>query len=253
MKQFWLSLGLLALTGCSLTGDTNYFGAAQTQPGPFVWGDIQTAPDQAQADWNWTATDNFIQQAQQTHLPFVITVWPYALWDQATCHGDRSTVPTLFSHQFIAPYVPCDSAAYTTWLTALVQRYHGQVISWEIMHQPDVQAPPLANYIGTSADYIDLFVRTAAAIHAVDNQALVLNGSMSGDTTSSITFWGPILQQPTVAGWDITAVALTDMDQWPGVQSWLQRYSRNAPIWILSSPEQQIVTGADKVFYTVKP
>ncbi len=54
-------------------------------PGPFVWGEIVPQPNLPESDWNWAQTDALIAQAQTNNVTVMATLWPYALWDQASC------------------------------------------------------------------------------------------------------------------------------------------------------------------------
>lgn len=219
-------------------------------PGPFIWGDVQRRPDQLSKDWSWGETDSVIVQANEQQLYLVVTLWPYALWDQAECHGDWPSVISLLGEHFAAPYVPCDAEAYQSWVQAVVERYGDSVTVWQIMRFPEQQEPPFAHFIGSAQEYASLSKKTAQAIRTIQPDATILSGTIGKPTSSTISFWGPMLEDDPSETFTTLAVTAADVNEWESVQTWIARYTWEGPIWILHTPTQQSFEGAEKVFYT---
>lgn len=274
MRRAWL-LAMLLLAGCSQTmpPDEPEYGAVlfevaeldtamaelptditwvNSTPGPFIWGDIQIEPDQSVEQWSWQQTDSIIQAAEAHDVNVVVTLWPYALWDQAQCHGDWPNLITLFGAQFGAPYPPCDQSSYQTWVKAVVQRYGDTVTTWQVMRLPEQQAAPLATFVGSSQTYYTIAQLTAEAIRSVQPDAQIVSGMIGQPTSDTIAFWGPLLEQESEnAIFNILGVAVTDDSEWQVLKTWLERYHLTLPVWIMQTVVPHQFDGAAKVFYTV--
>ncbi|EKD78841.1 MAG: hypothetical protein ACD_41C00251G0004 [uncultured bacterium] len=157
MKYLWPCL-IVLLAGCT----TATADPVVVEDRVLVWGEIQTFPTQPVEKWNWSAADAVLADYDDTAIS--VAIWPYALWDQATCHAGFPTVVTGYGLHFQAPYPPCDTAAYQTWVQAVVERYGDRVSNWRIIDQSDQQEPPLANFIGSTAEYEALVDLTETAI-----------------------------------------------------------------------------------------
>lgn len=143
----YLGLGLVALClGCAPAAEPPLYLNDRV----FVWGEIQTDKNVPQEQWDWSAVDAVLAEYDQ---PVSVSVWPYALWDQVSCHATWSSVVTVYGPHFQAPYPPCDQAAYRTWLQAAQDKYADQVVEWRIIDEYTQQEPPYANFIGSDQDY----------------------------------------------------------------------------------------------------
>ncbi len=190
MKHYLWLVALLGLAGCGTTSD-----APLLQSQVVTWGDIQITAEQTPAEWDWSGVDDALA-TQKTDL--IVPIYPYALWDQANCHADWPSVVTIFGPSFQAPYPPCDQAAYTRWLTALVERYGDRVAAWQILASPTDQAPPTAQFIGGEQSYAELLTLSASAIRAADDQAVVYVGNLHDLSPETITFYTELLARSEV-------------------------------------------------------
>ena len=231
MKNAWgWALGLsVLLAGC---GQPKSFSTI-TLPGPIVWGDIQTASDAPTADWNWLASDLALKDVSTTVAP----IWPYALWDQASCHGDWPSAASLLGNQFQAPYPPCDTAAYTTWLHAVVQRYP-QVLAWQVLTEVEQQTAPFARYQGTPTEYVQLVATTTQAMRQIQPNTLMLSATIPPFDAEAINFWGPVLQDPTFnQAIDGIVLAADTEAELTAAKSVLERYQITKPIWVVHNDQ----------------
>lgn len=156
MKYFLLSCLLIGV-GCTQITDEPVL----VEDRVIVWGEVQAYAAQAPEQWNWAAADAVFAQSDQ---PISIAIWPYALWDQATCHASWPSVVTVYGLHFQAPYPPCDQAAYQLWVKAVVKRYDDRVSNWRILDDFKQQEPPFANFIGSTEDYQAVVELTKTAI-----------------------------------------------------------------------------------------
>lgn len=227
MNRWWLVSLLCVVTGCGQVTPPPAFSAQS-----LVWGDIQLTPDQPAEQWVWP----------DVPADTVITIWPYALWDQATCHADWPSVITLLGTSFEAPYPPCDQTAYDTWLRAAVAHYQTKVAAWQIVATPAQQDPPFANYIGSASSYSDVAVHTAQTLHAVDATALVMLGEMNTTTPDSVIWFSDLLARSTVqTQLDLFSASAGIATEGEVLASLLEQTGWTKPVWIV---------GEDKMFYT---
>ncbi|EKD79344.1 MAG: hypothetical protein ACD_41C00097G0001 [uncultured bacterium] len=155
--KYSLLVGLVWLVGCTQTSPVPLY----VEDRVFVWGEIQTTPDLPVEQWDWSAADAVLAKYDQ---PISLAIWPYALWDQASCHALWSTVITTYGIHFQAPYPVCDETAYQYWLTQIEERYGDQVADWRVIDDHQQQEPPLANFIGSEEDYSRLVDLTKTVI-----------------------------------------------------------------------------------------
>lgn len=156
MKYYLLGIVWL-LTGCTST----FTEPVVVEDRVLVWGEIQAYATQSPEQWNWSAADAVFAQSDRL---VSIAIWPYALWDQATCHASWPSVVTVYGLHFQAPYPPCDETAYQVWLQAVGNRYGDRVAEWRVIDQAEQQAPPFANFIGSTEDYEALVNLTETVI-----------------------------------------------------------------------------------------
>ncbi|MBI4407352.1 MAG: hypothetical protein HY565_02515 [Candidatus Kerfeldbacteria bacterium] len=223
MKRWLLITTIVVVAGCGQVTEPIAFGSQSV-----VWGEVQSAADQPAEQWSWPTV------SEDT----VITIWPYALWDQASCHSDWPSVVTLLGTSYQAPYPPCDQTAYDTWLRAAVTQYQTKVVAWQVVAAPAQQDPPFANYIGSASSYADLSVHTAQTLHAADPAALVMVGEMSTASPNSITWFVDLLARSDVqTNLDLFSTSVDNAV----LKSLLDKTSWTKPVWVV---------GADQLFYT---
>jgi hypothetical protein len=228
MKHWaWLSVALL-FVGCGTNQSVTVLNTHDV-----VWGGVQTASDQSSADWDWTAPDAVLQlENKQTVIP----IYPYALWDQATCHGDWPSLITVYGSQFQAPYPPCDTIAYSAWVTALVERYHSKVDTWQVLNLPVQQAAPTAQFVGPANVYGDVIVLTAQAIKQADPRAKVYIGPFNDLSVDSVTFFTELLVNPDVqANVDGLTINADLNSNWSAVESVLDQTNWNHPTYFVTA------------------
>jgi len=170
-------------------------------PGPFIWGDIESTP----GVYRWTVVDRVVQDLQRERLAILATVWPFARWDQETCHSDQARAKGAFREFGNLLYSPCDVEAYTAWLTTLVERYDGDGVEdmprlqypirhWEILNEPEMQGAKLCFFQEEPDIYVGLLRLSFAAIKAADPTAVVLPAGQSGMHQEAVGYWRSVLQ-----------------------------------------------------------
>ena len=165
-------------------------------PGPFVWGWRETIG----GGYNWTGTDRWVQRWQRRRLAVLVTIWPFAEWDQELCNSSRAEVQKLPRFLSRKPgvgqrlYFPCNPRAYASWLSAVVERYDGDGIDdmpgllypirhWEVGNEPDMQGPHLTFFQGNSESYLHLLELSYKTIKSADSNSVILPaapGTMEG-------------------------------------------------------------------------
>ncbi len=169
-------------------------------PGPFIWGEIERVP----GEYNWRRTDQLVSQAQSRRAAVLVTVWPFAEWDQESCHADQPHAKGAFPEFGDLLYMPCDMAAYLTWLGAMVERYDGDGLDdmpglvyplrhWEILNEPAMQSTELTFFQEGPAEYLELLKVSYAAVKEADPNAVVLPGGQAGMQRDFKDFWSAVI------------------------------------------------------------
>ena len=96
-------------------------GWRRPHPGVFVWGLIEKTP----GEYVWKRSDSLVTAIQQDRVGVLTTIWPFAEWDQNTCHADKPKAQPVFPILTDSLYKPCDIDAYIAWLEATIERYDG--------------------------------------------------------------------------------------------------------------------------------
>ena len=159
-------------------------------PGPFVWEIVESE----QGSYNWNKTDSLVRSAQESNVHMLVTIWPYAEWDQEfwreqddweASGGFEKDLPE-------SRYKPNDSTAYMNWITALVERYDGDgsddmpglilpLKYWETINEPESADWEGLNFFkGDESDYFDVLRWTYNAIVQADDNAIILHGGSTG-------------------------------------------------------------------------
>jgi len=242
----------VVITAAALPETVNTVSLVNLQPGPLVWGDIVTTPNVPEAEWDWSEADALFTAAEAADVTVIVTLWPYALWDQASCHGDWPTLFSLHGDQFTAPYMPCDTAAYAAWVKAAAQRYGDRVAAWQIMRYPEQQTEPLAYFQGGAEYYVEIVRLSTAAITAVIPNATIVSATIGQPTAETITFWGPVFEQDSAQFFTALMVFADTPEQLTSTNTWLERYNSTLPQWVTTTTVEQAATFVDavKVFYT---
>lgn len=192
-------------------GEAPAFPGAWVRPhaGEAIWGAIER---ERGAGYRWGNLDAEVRAAQTNRTALVITIWPFAQWDQDACHASDPPAPAPFFRNLNRLYAPCDCAGYTAFISALVDRYDGDgsrdmpgllypVRHWEVGNEPELQGATGGStfFQGSAASFADLLKTTSIAIRGADPQAVVLAGGQAGMLPENATFWSPVLRDAASA------------------------------------------------------
>ena len=183
-------------------------GWARPHPGPFVWDQMQV---DAESKIDFSETDRLVQNAQEAELDLLITLWPFAEWDQLN-RPDAQNYQVSPNDEFIRELPlhrgnPVDWEAYEKWLTAVVERYDGDgkndmeglespIRYWEISNEPDLGRAFESNltfFTGTPEDYAELLKKSYETIKAADPEAQVLIAGAAGGQQEFLDFWQRVI------------------------------------------------------------
>ena len=177
-------------------------GWIRPHAGRFIWGLIE--PKAGEYDWKFT-TDKRVERWQDKNLAVLVTIWPFATWDQDSCNHDKPEAIGAFPGMGTHLYYPCNEEAYIDWLTAVVERYDGDGIDdmpglkypirhWEVLNEPEMQGPKLTFYQEDSQSYLKLLKVSYRAIKSADSESVVLSGGQAGMQSKFVDYWQPILR-----------------------------------------------------------
>ena len=200
-------------------------GATWLRPnfGYFVWGVMQKDEN---ASIDFSKTDEVIYNAQKHGLHLLITLFPFADWDQKTS-GERCKVSANdemlprkkrdFETEGL-PYYRCNPynwMAYEKWLTAVVERYDGDgkedmpgletpIHYYEIGNEPDLTKDPRSEggmvfYLDSPEHYAELLQKSYTTIKTADNKTQVLIAGAAGVQPEFQKFWERVFSTPKIA------------------------------------------------------
>jgi len=167
--------------------------------GPFVWDLIEPR----KGEFDFTMTDNVVNEAFDSGISILASLWPYALWDQENKEeyrvAEEYTRENCPLFEKIPDYrgKPQDMEAYKHFLRELVERYDGDdnfgsypidnslkdkirqnpIIYWEINNEVDL---PDVFFVGTLEDYFDLLKNSYEAIKEACENCQVVIGAPAG-------------------------------------------------------------------------
>ena len=200
-------------------------GATWFRPnfGYFAWGAMQkdgTAPI------DFSKTDELVRNTQKEGLDLLITLFPFADWDQKS-NGEKCKVSANDTGlpqkkgDFETPGLPyyrCNPVGwivYQKWLTAVVERYNGDgkddmpglktpILYYEIGNEPDLTLGPGSDegtvyYLDTPEHYAELLQKTYTAIKTADGKAQVLIAAPAGVQSQFQKFWQGVFSTPKIA------------------------------------------------------
>lgn len=159
-------------------------------PGPFVWEIVESE----QGSYNWSKTDSLVMSAQEVNVHMLVTIWPYADWDQEFWRQQANWEASGGFEKDLpeSRYKPNDSTAYKNWITAMVERYDGDgsddmpgltlpLKYWETINEPESADWEGLNFFkGDESDYFDVLRWTYEAIIQADENAIILHGGSTG-------------------------------------------------------------------------
>ena len=255
-------------------------GWARPHPGPFAWDYIES--EKGRFDFNFT--DRFVKSAQENNIAILGTIWPFAEWDQKTCHGKEVmiTEKDVFypKHRFrgipVSRGMPCNIEDYKNFLTKLIERYDGDGIDdmpglkmpvryWEVLNEPEMQEEFLTFFKGTYEDYVEILKISYKTIKSACKECLVVQGGAAGSQKTKI-FWDKVLDLGGGDYFDIANVHFINhgdlktlnvkefkklLDK-KGVQKsiWVTEAQFKKESDILSAVDGAIKAGAEKIFFT---
>ncbi len=187
-------------------------GGAWTRPhhGPFAWEWIE----KSKGNFDFEETDMWVKEIQRNDIAILATIWPFAGWDQESCHGTECEVGP--EDQFypeiekgkeagipVSRCSPCNLDDYKNFLTKLVDRYDGDGIDdmpgltipikyWEILNEPSMDDDELTFYKGTQEEYVGILKASNEAIKATCPDCKIVQGGASGIGSDTLAYWGKI-------------------------------------------------------------
>ncbi len=113
-------------------------------------------------------------------------VYKWRFWDQLVAESERAGIRLI-------PYVaytpewaarsrdqywkqpPRDAALYAAFMEKVAARYRGQILSWELWNEPDIQD----YWLGSREEYAELVRQAAVSVRRADPAAVIVLGGMS--------------------------------------------------------------------------
>jgi hypothetical protein len=187
--------------------------------GWFFWNQVE----EEEGKYNWDEFDERIRaQHDEGYLYIFPVVFPFAQWDQESCHPeDRYT--SFFDPKKggeIKVGTPCDMDAYLEFLASMVERYDGDgkddmpdlkypVKYWEIMNEgfPDSENK---FFVGTSDEYLEILKESYETIKEEDPEAKVLHAGLAGFISEDEEQWRPFFEAGAGEYFDIANLHTID-------------------------------------------
>lgn len=239
-------------------------GWVRPHPGPFVWNSMQSDKDD---EVDFSSTDALVREIQSHGLNLLVTIWPYASWDQLD-RPDPSDHLVSENDVFASELPlyrgnPVDWEAYDSWLSSVVERYDGDgeqdmegllfpVRYWEVLNEPDIGQEPgarLTFYRGGPDCYAELLQKSHDCIEATDPDSQVLIAGAAGGSEEFLDFWRRLFELPGVGeSFDVGNVHCishghaSDLNVSP-YRNMLESSGLSKPIWVT---EAENIQGGDE-------
>ncbi|RLI75921.1 hypothetical protein DRO97_02085 [Archaeoglobales archaeon] len=203
--------------------------------------------------YDFTLVDEIVRDFEYRNTLILITVMPFASWDQDICHGEEyySDMPFPFGMQRLKVGKPCNMQAYREFLKKLVERYDGDGVEdmpalkypikyWEIMNEPEMQGKDLSGlkfFVGTPQEYLEILKVSYETIKEADPEAKVLMAGMAGMHQQFVKFWEPIIGKAENY-FDIANIHSIDTNEKREdlfvikFKRFLERHSVDKPVWV---------------------
>jgi Cellulase (glycosyl hydrolase family 5) len=144
------------------------------------WAQIETA----QGVYHWSELDTWISKAQAQHVDVLYTIGDTPKWAGTVPKG--SPCGPNGSHSCSAPTdLNSDGTGtdkhFSDFITALVERYKGQIAYYELWNEPDCNC----FWAGTTAQLVRMGKDAASIIRSKDPKAKILSPSGHGPTMKS--------------------------------------------------------------------
>jgi hypothetical protein len=256
-------------------------------PGPFLWDAMQESAD---GKIDFSKTDEVIKNQQAQNYGTLVTLWPFAEWDQKMGNNYKNCAVSA-EDEFLSrndkkgrmDYLPlhrCNPISwekYKQWASAVVERYDGDgtndlpnlkipVKYWEVMNEPDLSymsdspdADRLCFYRQGPKEYAELLIKTAEAIRSADKDAKVLISGAAGADTRFLNFYRQALAVGgTGNAFDIGNVHCISNDQGTNdfnagaYKKMLTALGINKPIWVTEAESFNGKTAEENYNFTKK-
>ena len=202
-----------------LGGDENSFkyvsgqgaGWVRPHPGPAVWDMMQNKENK---EIDFTNMDETVKNAQKYGVNLLITIWPFANWDQIK-RSEASSCQVSSNDEFLPQndkkgrdsYLPAyrcnpsDWNAYKNFVSQVVERYDGDGVEdmedlaypikyWEAMNEPDLDGGDRLDFYKQGySEYAELLKNTYQAVKAADENAQVLIAGAAGSDRRFLNFY----------------------------------------------------------------
>lgn len=191
-------------------------------PGPFVWGKMQ---DSKNGEIDFSKTDKWVKRAQKKDLSILVTLWPYAEWDQQN-KPDGCIVNDAFAEKLTEYRCnPKHWKKYRQWVRAVVERYDGDGVDdmpgltrairhWEVSNEPDIgfyniemsamgtdeekgknpDEDEMRFFVGSPAKYKKLLHNTQKPIRNADANAKVVIAAPSSMQSHSAQYFEELFE-----------------------------------------------------------
>ena len=176
--------------------------------GWYYWNSVE----EEKGNFDWDFFDEQVDMLQDDNAYIVPVIFPFAAWDQETCHPEKKYEAEFDARKGgrIKVGKPCDIDAYANFLTKTVERYDGDgtddmpglkipIKYWEIMNEPSMQGGEIGGmgedlkfFVGTQEEYVEILKASYQTIKQADPEAKVLHAGMAGVSDDDEEFWGPI-------------------------------------------------------------
>lgn len=249
---------------------------ARPHPGPFSWHAIQPSRDR----WDFSESDAYVEQAGDSEMNLLATIWPFAPWDQKACRAAQQckVAPgALMVHEIPdMRCMPCDLNRYAAFVRGMVERYDGDghqdmpglsrpVKAWEVLNEPEMNDAWGTFFRGSADDYLALARVTHAAVKAACPSCLLVQGGAAAKEGASDKFWDRFYSQGGAKYVDVASVHFLDGHDRQTLNtrafaSLLARHKVKRPIWVtevllppgvsaLQAAGGAFGAGADKLFF----
>lgn len=208
-------------------------------------------PEEGKYDFSFL--DGVIKHFQDSNACILITIEPFANWDQDRCHGEEywGKMPLPWGKAEVKVGKPCSMDDYRDFLRRLVERYDGDGIDdmpglkcpvkyWEIMNEPDMQGKGLHDpkfFVGTPDEYLEILKVSYSTIKEADPEAKVVMGGMSSMMDKFVAFWEPIIGEASNY-FDIANIHTIDTGEEREdlyvlkFKEFLEKHGVEKPVWI---------------------
>ena len=205
------------------------------------WDLVQRNPE---VRFSWGAFDNYVRDLQRHGFQTLVTLFPFAPWDQEQCHSRGEP---------LGP--PCDIAAYRRFVRAAVERYDGDgindmpglrypILYWEVFNEPGMKdLPPFYDF--TPQDYLNLLKATCEEAKGACAQCKIVQGGVAGIAPDKERFLRSYLAPGAGGYFDIANIHFIHSGDFDTLnvgpfKSILEEYGIHKPIWVT---EIQIESG----------